>query len=162
MGGAYFKRGNITPVAEFNVYVDPHAASVVFESGLPITVLPLDVTHKVLATPARVERFNRLGNHAGRVIAQILASYARREIEKFGSEGGPLHDPCVIGYLLEPSLFSGRQVNVAVETRGDLTLGETVVDWNRVTQRPVNALWINEVDAGAFYSLLAETIIRLP
>jgi purine nucleosidase len=162
MGGAYFKRGNVTPTAEFNIYVDPHAATVVFESGLPITVLPLDVTHKVLTTPARVEHLKNLGNQAGKLIAQVLASYERHNIEKFGCEGGPLHDPCVIGYLLEPSLFSGRRVNVAIETRSDLTLGETVVDWNQVTQRAPNALWITEVDANSFYSLLTETVTRLP
>jgi len=162
MGGAYFKRGNITPTAEFNVYVDPHAAAVVFESGLPITVLPLDVSHKVLTTTARVERIKNLGNRAGRLIAQILTAYERHEIEKFDSEGGPLHDPCVIGYLLEPELFSGRRVNVAVEIYSALTLGETVVDWNRVTERPPNALWINNVDADGFYSLLTETLACLP
>jgi purine nucleosidase len=162
MGGAYFKRGNTTPAAEFNVYADPHAASIVFESQLPITVLPLDVTHKVLTTTARVERLKALGNQAGTLIAQILTCYERHEIEKFGSEGGPLHDPCVIGYLLEPPLFSGRRVNVAIETCSDLTLGETVVDWNKVTRRPTNALWINDVDADGFYSLLTETVSRLP
>jgi purine nucleosidase len=162
MGGAYFQRGNTTPTAEFNVYVDPHAASVVFESQLPITVLPLDVTHKVLTTTPRIERLKSLGNQAGKLIAQILTAYQRYDIEKIGSEGGPLHDPCVIGYLLEPSLFSGRRVNVAIETCSDLTLGETVVDWNQVTQRPANALWINEVGADGFYSLLTDTVSGLP
>lgn len=162
MGGAYFQRGNTTPTAEFNVYVDPHAAGVVFASQLPITVLPLDVTHKVLTTTPRIERVGSLGNQAGKLIAQILTAYQRYEIEKIGSEGGPLHDPCVIGYLLEPSLFSGRRVNVAIETCSDLTLGETVVDWNQVTPRPVNALWINEVDADGFYALLTDTVSRLP
>jgi len=162
MGGAYFKRGNVTPTAEFNIHVDPHAATVVFESELPITVLPLDVTHKVLTTPARVEHLKNLGNQAGKLIAQILASYERHDIENFGCEGAPLHDPCVIGYLLEPSLFSGRRANVAIETRSDLTLGETVVDWNQVTQRAPNALWVTEVDADSFYSLLTETVTRLP
>ena len=162
MGGAYFQRGNTTPTAEFNVYVDPHAAGVVFASQLPITVLPLDVTHKVLTTTPRIERLGSLGNQAGKLIAQILTAYQRYEIEKIGFEGGPLHDPCVIGYLLEPSLFSGRRVNVAIETCSDLTLGETVVDWNQVTPRPVNALWINEVDADGFYALLTDTVSRLP
>jgi purine nucleosidase len=162
MSGAYFKRGNITPTAEFNIYVDPHAATVVFESGLPITVLPLDVTHKLLTTTARIDRIKNLGNRAGKLIAAILTSYERHEIKKFGSEGGPLHDPCVIGYLLEPGLFSGRRVNVAVEIYSDLTLGETVVDWNQVTERPPNAIWINNVDADGFYSLLTNTVTRLP
>jgi purine nucleosidase len=162
MGGAYHTRGNVTPAAEFNIYVDPHAAAVVFGSGIPIVVLPLDVTQKVLSTKARVKRLEDLGNRAGKLVAAILISHARREIEKLGSEGGPLHDPCVIAYLLEPSLFSGRNVNVAIETQGEFTLGETVVDWHGITERPPNAFWINEVDADGFYSLLTETVRRLP
>jgi purine nucleosidase len=162
MGGCYFTRGNVTPVAEFNVYVDPHAADFVFQSGIPLTVLPLDVTHKALTTPARIEKFRKLGNRCGNTIAQILTFYERHDIEKFRLEGGPLHDPCVIGYLLDPSLFLGRRVNVVVETRSELTLGETVVDWNGVTDRAANALWINEIDVERFYSLLAETVARLP
>jgi purine nucleosidase len=162
MAGCYFTRGNVTPVAEFNAYVDPHAADFVFQSGIPLTVLPLDVTHKALATPARIQKFRKLGNRCGSTIAQILTFYERHDIEKFGLEGGPLHDPCVIGYLLDPSLFLGRRVNVVVETRSELTLGETVVDWNGVTDRATNALWINEIDVERFYSLLAETVARLP
>ena len=162
MGGAYLKRGNITPAAEFNIYVDPHAAVVVFGSGLPITVLPLDVTCKVLSTEARVRRLRNLGNQAGNLIATILVSHTRREVKNFESIGGPVHDPCVIGYLLEPSLFSGRSVNVAVETQSELTLGETVVDWDAVTRRAPNALWIDEVDPDGFFSLLTETVAKLP
>jgi purine nucleosidase len=112
MAGCYLTRGNVTPVAEFNVCVDPHAASLVFQSGIPLTVLPLDVTHKALTTPARIEKFWKLGNRCGSTIAHILASYERHDTEKFGLEGGPLHDPCAIGYLLDPSLFLGRQVNL--------------------------------------------------
>jgi purine nucleosidase len=162
MGGAYHARGNVTPVAEFNIYVDPHAANIVFESGIPIVVLPLDVTHKALSTKPRVKRLEDIGNGVGRLIAAILVSHARREIEELGSAGGPLHDPCVIAYLLAPSLFSGRHVNVAVETRGEFTLGETVVDWYGKTRRSPNAFWINEIDADGFYALLTETIKRLP
>jgi purine nucleosidase len=114
-----------------------------------------------LSTRARILRIISIGNEAGKLIATILA-HACHEAENLESDGGPLHDPCVIGYLLRPELFSGRHVNVKVETRSDLTLGETVVDWYRVTQRPANALWINEVDANGFYSLLTATVARLP
>jgi purine nucleosidase len=162
MGGAYHTRGNVTPAAEFNIYVDPHAAAIVFGSGIPIVVLPLDVTQKALSTMPRVKRLEDLGNRIGKLISAILVSHARREIEELGSSGGPLHDPCVIAYLLAPSLFSGRHVNVAVETQGQFTLGETVVDWRGVTERSPNAFWINEIDADGFYALLTETIKRLP
>jgi purine nucleosidase len=160
MGGAYLERGNITPAAEFNIFVDPHAADVVFASGVPLTVLPLDVTHKVLSTRSRIKRLESLGDRAGKLIAAILLSYAQGQDEKF--ESCPLHDPCVIAYLLKPSLFSGRRVNVTIETKSDLTLGESVVDWRGVTQRPANALWIDQVDADGLYSLLTETVRRLP
>jgi inosine-uridine nucleoside N-ribohydrolase len=162
MGGAYHTRGNVTPAAEFNIYVDPHAAAIVFGSGIPIVVLPLDVTQKALSTMPRVKRLEDLGNRIGKLISAILVSHARREIEELGSSGGPLHDPCVIAYLLAPSLFSGRHVNVAVETQGEFTLGETVVDWRGVTERSPNAFWINEIDADGFYALLTETVKRLP
>jgi purine nucleosidase len=162
MGGAYHTRGNVTPAAEFNIYVDPHAAAIVFGSGIPIVVLPLDVTQKALSTMPRVKRLEDVGNRVGKLISAILVSHARREIEELGSSGGPLHDPCVIAYLLAPSLFSGRHVNVAVETQGQFTLGETVVDWRGVTERSPNAFWINEIDADGFYALLTETVKRLP
>ena len=162
MGGGYHVRGNVTPTAEFNVYADPDAATVVFGSGIPLVVLPLDVTHQVLSTKDRVTRLEKLGNHAGTLIAAILVSHARTDSKRLGSDGGPLHDPAVIAYLLQPSLFSGRTVNVAIETRGELTLGETVVDWHGVTKRPANAFWLNEVDSDGFYRLLTDTVRRLP
>jgi purine nucleosidase len=162
MGGAYFTRGNITPVAEFNVYVDPHAAAVVFSSGLSITVFPLDVTHKVLTTRARIELFRKIGNQAGRLISDILTHQEQREIGKPGFKGSPLHDPCTIGYLLDPSLFTGRRVNVSIETASELTLGETVIDWNGITAWKANAYWMTDVDSERFYSLLTKAIAGLP
>jgi purine nucleosidase len=162
MGGAYFVRGNITPTAEFNIYVDPHAAAIVFASGIPIVVFPLDVTYKVLATNARIEALGNTGNNAGRLISQILTSYERRTTAKSDSPKGPLHDPCTIAYLLDPSLFSGRRVNVQIETNSDLTLGQTVVDWQGKTQNPPNALWITDADSDRFFALLTKSVSRLP
>jgi purine nucleosidase len=162
MGGGYHVRGNVTPNAEFNVYADPEAAAVVFGSGIPLVVLPLDVTHQALSTKERIARLENLGNRAGTLIAAILRSHGSIEIKQMGTDGGPLHDPTVIAYLLQPSLFSGRSVNVRVETRGELTVGETVVDWRGVTGRPANALWLNQVDSDGFYELLTETVKRLP
>jgi purine nucleosidase len=162
MGGGYQVRGNVTPTAEFNVYADPEAAAVVFGSGIPIVVLPLDVTHQVLSTKERVSRLENLGNRAGALIAAILRSHGLIESKQTARDGGPLHDPTVIAYLLQPELFAGRMVNVNVETRGEFTLGETVVDWRVVTNRPANALWLNQVDSNSFYELLTETVKRLP
>ena len=161
MGGAYFEVGNVTPAAEFNIYVDPEAAAIVFKSGVPLVVMPLDVTHKVLSTRARVEAFRAIGTEVGRVCAEWLEFFERYDMEKYGSDGGPLHDPTVIAYLLEPGLFKGRHINVEIETQSELTLGMTVADWWGVTGRQANALFVGSVDADGFFALLTERIARL-
>jgi purine nucleosidase len=161
MGGAYFNGGNVTPSAEFNTFVDPHAADLVFRSGLPLTILPLDVTHKALATPERIACLEKTGNHAGALVAQILTSLNSDQMH-LGLPGIPLHDPCVIAYLLDPSHFIGRYVNVVVETRGEYTLGATVVDWHGNTGRAPNARWITEINCELFFAHLAQALSRLP
>lgn len=161
MGGAYFEVGNITPTAEFNIYVDPEAADIVFKSGVPLTVLPLDVTHKALTNAARVKAFRDMGTEPGRMVAEWTDFFERFDKEKYGSEGAPLHDPCVIAWLLQPGLFKGRQINVEIETQSELTLGMTVADWWRVTDRAPNALFIGDVDADGFFALLTKRISRL-
>ncbi|MDQ2092560.1 nucleoside hydrolase [Rhodalgimonas zhirmunskyi] len=161
MGGAYFEVGNITPAAEFNIYVDPQAAHIVFSSGAPLVVMPLDVTHKALVTTPRNEAFRALGTPAGVAVAQMTDFFERFDKEKYGSAGAPLHDPCVTAYLLAPEIFSGRHINVEIETASELTLGMTVADWWRVTDRAPNALFIGDLDADAFFSLLTERLARL-
>jgi purine nucleosidase len=162
MGGAYFEVGNITPAAEFNFYVDPHAAAIVLGSGVPIVMKPLDVTHRVLTTDARLERIGALPNACGRAVAAMLNFSERFDLEKYGSAGAPLHDPCVIAYLIKPDLFRGRHINVEVETTSALTLGMSVADWWRVTNRTPNALFIRDVDDHGLYALLEERLSRLP
>jgi purine nucleosidase len=162
MAGAYFEVGNITPTAEFNVYVDPQAADIVFKCGAPVTVMPLDVTHQLLVTPPRMERLFRLGNRCGTALAEALAFSRDFDVKKYGSDGAPLHDPTTIAYLLKPELFKGRRINVAIETGSDLTMGMTVADWWRVTDRPANAHYMRDVDADGFFDLLIERIGRLP
>ncbi len=161
MGGAYFEVGNITPAAEFNIYVDPEAAEIVFKSGIPLTVMPLDVTHKVLVTKARNDAFRALGTPVGKAVAAMTDFFERFDKEKYGSDGAPLHDPCVTAYLIRPELFSGRHVNVEIETVSDLTRGMTVADWWRVTDRAPNATFIGDVDADGFFALLTERLGRL-
>ncbi len=161
MGGAYFEVGNITPAAEFNIYVDPEAAGIVFKSGAPIVVMPLDVTHKVLTTKPRIQAFRDMGTEAGRMVAEWTDFFERFDKEKYGSEGAPLHDPCVIAWLLQPGLFSGRNINVEIETTSELTLGMTVADWWGVTDRAPNAVFIGDVDADGFFALLTDRISRL-
>jgi purine nucleosidase len=161
MGGGFFEGGNTTPTAEFNIYVDPHAADVVFRSGGPIIMMPLDVTHKALTTKKRVAAFRQLGTKVGTATAEMLEFFERFDEEKYGSDGGPLHDPCVIAYLLKPKLFGGREVNVSIETGSELTMGMTVVDWWGVTKLPKNAIVMRDIDAGGFFDLLVERLGRL-
>lgn len=161
MGGAYFEVGNITPAAEFNIYVDPEAADIVFRSGAPIVVMPLDVTHKAMVTQARNDAFRALGTPVGVAVAQMTDFFERFDREKYGSEGAPLHDPCVTAYLVRPGLFSGRHINVEIETRSELTRGMTVADWWGVTDRAPNATFMGDLDADGFFALLTERLARL-
>ncbi|WP_347310200.1 nucleoside hydrolase [Defluviimonas sp. SAOS-178_SWC] len=161
MGGAYFAVGNITPAAEFNIYVDPEAAEIVFRSGVPLVVMPLDVTHQALTTRARVEGFRNLGTRVGHAVASWTDFFERFDMAKYGSEGAPLHDPCTIAYLIRPDLFSGRHINVEIETEGRFTTGMTVADWWRVSGREANAMFIGDIDADGFYALLTERLSRL-
>lgn len=161
MGGAYFEVGNTTPAAEFNIYVDPQAAEIVFKSGAPLVVVPLDATHKALTTRPRIEAFRALNTPVGAAVASWTDFFERFDMMKYGSEGAPLHDPCVIAWLLRPDLFEGRFINVEIETHSELTLGMTVADWWRVTPREPNALFLREVDAEGFFTLLTTRLSRL-
>ena len=161
MGGGYFEQGNITPSAEFNIYVDPEAADRVFSCGAPITMMPLDVTHKVMTTKKRVDAIRVINNPAAQALVDMLEFSERFDEEKYGTDGGPLHDPTTIAWLLQPRLFKGRLCNVEIETQSDLTRGATIVDWWGVTERPKNALVIREVDAVGFFELIQQRLQNL-
>ena len=160
MGGGAFEGGNTTPVAEFNILVDPHAAQAVFQAGIPTVLMPLDVTHRCLTTRARVQGFRDLGTKVGTAVAELLDFFERFDEAKYGTDGGPLHDPTVIAWLLAPEIFGGRDVNLEIETGSELTMGQTVIDWWGVTDRPRNVHVVREVDADAFFRLLTERIGR--
>ncbi len=123
--------------------------------------MPLDVTHKALTTAARVQAFRDIGTRPGIAVAEWTDFFERFDKEKYGSPGAPLHDPCVIAYLIRPSLFRGRFVNVEIETVSSLTRGMTVADWWGVTDRPRNAMFMGDLDAQEFFDLLIERIGRL-
>lgn len=161
MGGGFFEGGNVTPTAEFNIYVDPHAADIVLRSGAQIVMMPLDVTHKALTTATRTAAFRALGNKVGKATAEMLEFFERFDEEKYGTDGGPLHDPCVIAYLLKPELFKGRFINVTVETSSELTMGMTVADWWGVTKRPKNVTYMKDIDHDGFFALLIERLATL-
>jgi purine nucleosidase len=157
MGGSSHWRGNVTPAAEFNIHADPQAAAIVFDSGLPITMVPLDVTTTVRSTPDRIAPIAGLGTRVGAAVAELLGP--RRSL---GQPPMPMHDPCVIAYLLMPELFQGRAVNVAVETQSPLAIGMTVIDWGGRGGRPANAHVLDTANSDGIYRLLAERLARLP
>lgn len=161
MGGGYFEGGNATPAAEFNIYVDPHAAHVVFSSGVKLTKAPLDVTHKALMNRKFIEDLRALGTPVGIASAQMLDFYERFDMERYGQDGGPLHDPCVIAFLLKPDLFVGKQCAVQIDIHSELSMGATLVDWWGQTDKPKNCFVLNRVDAEGFFALMLERLARL-
>jgi inosine-uridine nucleoside N-ribohydrolase len=156
MGGAA-KRGNVSPVAEFNMLTDPDAAAIVFASGAEIVMIGLDVTHKVLVTPARLAELRGRGGRAGIAAAGMYDAEERYSIERYGEPGLPLHDPCVIAYVLRPELFAGTPAVVTVETEAKETLGRTVI----APSPGSRTLVIDRVDAEGFFELLIERLARL-
>lgn len=161
MAGAFSEVGNITPAAEFNVYVDPHAAQMVLASDIPIVMLPLDVTHQMHTSAARLARFRAMPNRVGPVIADWLTFEKKFEATKYGTDGGPLHDPNTVLWLLRPDLYRGRGVNVRIETDSPLTIGMTVTDWWQITDLPRNVLFIREAEVEALYDFMFERFSRL-
>jgi purine nucleosidase len=162
MGGGYFEGGNTTPAAEFNIFVDPHPAHVVFTSGVPLTMAPIDCTYKALMTPDWLGRLRAIGTKTATQAAGMADYYQRFGNQKFGTDSYPLHDPCVIGYLLRPELFRGRHCHVAIDLVSPLTIGATVVDWWNVTKQTPNCRVLRELDNRDFYDLMLERISRLP
>ncbi len=158
MGGA-LGLGNITPAAEFNIHVDPHAAAIVFGCGRPIVMLGLGVTLQAIATQAQVERFATLGTASGRAIHGMLT---RPRPGGLGTIGHPMHDPCVIAWLLWPELFDGRDCNVAIETGEGPLRGRTTVDWNGRLKRPANAYVIGSVQAHELFERMTALLASLP
>ena len=161
MGGGYFEGGNITPTSEFNIFVDPHAARTVLSCGRPLIMLPLDVTHKALMQRKWLEDLKSLGTPVGDAAFGMLSFYERFDLEKYGSGGGPLHDPTVIAYLLQQELFEGKFVNVEIEISSELTMGMTVVDWWKVTDRPPNVTYINQIKSDGFFKLILKRLAIL-
>lgn len=162
MGGSCFEGGNVTPSSEVNIFVDPHAARLVLGAAIPLTLIPLDCTHRAMTSVQRIAAFRAMTNRSGPAVAAMLSFFERFDKDRFGTEGAPIHDPCVIAWLLEPELFQGRLVNVSVECESELTMGMTVVDWWRISKRPPKATNMRNVNAEGLFTLLTERIARLP
>jgi pyrimidine-specific ribonucleoside hydrolase len=159
MGGS-IGLGNTTPAAEFNVYVDPEAAREVFESGLPITMIGLDVTHQAGAGPAERENLRSLGRIGG-VVAELLEFFAGTYERIYGFDSPPLHDPVAVAAVLEPALLKARPMRVDIECESELTRGETVCDFYGVSSKPPNAEVGVELDREGFFDLLYRVLGRL-
>ncbi|MCF2447762.1 nucleoside hydrolase [Dyadobacter sp. CY345] len=163
MGGGIF-RGNMTPLAEFNIYADPEAASIVFKSGIPITMCGLDVTHKAVVYQKDIDLFRAIGNKSGQAAAGFLEFYSvfyrENRVELEG--GAALHDPCAIAWLINPDMFTSKFCYVEVETKGELTSGATVVDFYNVLNRKPNAEVCYDIKRDEFIEMLAAAIKNLP
>jgi inosine-uridine nucleoside N-ribohydrolase len=157
MGGAVFD-SNITPAAEFNIYVDPEAAKVVFGSGIPITMVGLDVTNKALFDFGDIERLAAMNGRVSRVVAPLLKFFAQANRDIFGFDGAPLHDALAVAHLIRPEVIKTRKLNVEIETDGELTRGRTVADVYGITGKPANTDVALEVDNDLFKDLLVRAI----
>ena len=155
MGGAFDEAGNTTPLAEFNAFVDPHAAHIVFTAGVPLTIFPLDVTHRALMTPTYVESLRARGSDVALAAAGMVQFYEQYDMEKYDIPGAPMHDPCVIAYLIEADLFTGREHGVTVDHTNEATIGNT--EWDE-RAGVGTATVMTDVDADAFFNLLVDRI----
>jgi purine nucleosidase len=162
MGGG-MGRGNITPAAEYNFYCDPQAAYVVFTSGVPIVMMGLDVTRQTQTSKEWLQTLQTMNTHVSQAVVDMLSYYYRpNAILEPGVDGGVLHDPNVIAYLLKPELYKGRRVYVEIDVSSTIMAGHTTVDWyNKLGMTP-NAMVMNEVDVSGFFELLTERLGRYP
>ncbi len=162
MGGCFFEPGNINGKVDFNFYVDPKAADIVVQSGVPITIIPLDVTHKACLSKARLQALRDLPNENGKRLADVLTSYQKYDMQKLGLSGGPLHDPVAIAYCIYPEIFKGKNVYLEIEQFGETMAGASKVDWWGTGGKRPNVRWINEIDDKAFFQYFTEAIATLP
>jgi inosine-uridine nucleoside N-ribohydrolase len=159
MGGA-LGVGNTTASAEFNIWHDPEAAAIVFESGIPILMAGLDVTHQALVLPDDVARLEALGTRTGRVFADLMRFFGIHHRERYGWPGPPVHDAVAVAVLVAPWLIERRSLRVDVETGAGLTRGRTVGDERGASGRPPNAEVLVRIDREAFLDLVVEAVAR--
>jgi inosine-uridine nucleoside N-ribohydrolase len=159
MGGAAHL-GNVTPAAEFNIYVDPEAAAIVFGAGVPITMVGLEATHRARVRPAERERIRALGSPVARMVAELMQWYGRYHQRRYGWDDPPVHDALAVAAVIRPEIVETKHVNVVVETVGTYTAGRTVCDLNGVTDRPPNADVALDVDREAFVEIFTEGLAR--
>jgi len=157
MGGA-IAEGNKTPAAEFNIYVDPEAARIVFNAGLPLTMIGLDVTHKALITPEHARQLRETGGKVATVVADLLEFFTLWHDATYQMGGAPLHDPCAVAEVIQPGIVTTRFRNVDIEVHGELTAGRTVVDLWQVTGKEPNVHVGVDLDTPAFVTMLLDAV----
>lgn len=160
MGGARVEGGNITASAEYNMHADPHAAAEVFAAGLDLTLIGLDATHQVRATPERVKALAAVPTASARTAAALLDFAYRTQLDLVGWDSPPLHDPCTIAFLLDPTLFETVPANLQVETASSLTLGHTAVEFRVGAAHTANARWAVKADGEGVFALLQDRLAR--
>ena len=162
MGGGFFQGGNATPSAEFNIFVDPHAAHVVFESGAPLTMTSIDCTYTAQMTPDWINKLRSLGTRTAVQAANMADFFRLYGSHKFPTEARPIHDACVTGFLLAPELYQQKLCNVSIELMSAETIGMTVVDWWHVSGRRKNCNVLGKIDSDGFFSLMLDRLSTLP
>lgn len=160
MGGAYREPGNRTMTSEFNVLADPHATHVVFSTDIPIVALALDATHQVMLKPEHVTEFSRVSGRISDTLAELMAFWDRNDVSRYGSRGGPLHDPLVMAYILAPHLFETQKARVFVEYESELCMGQTIADWHGKSGLDPNADIVTKVDAEGVIALFLDRLSR--
>lgn len=161
MGGAIRSGGNITPLAEFNINEDPHAAHIVFHSGIPITLIPLDVTYKCLLTSEDIERLNKIDSPIARFVRDATATYMDFYKKYEGFNGCALHDPLTLATVFAPEIFSFEKHYVDVDISGGISTGKTFADFMKVSKKPANIKVALDVRGRDFVELFIERMESL-
>lgn len=157
MGGAY-TNGNVTPAAEFNIFADADAAHICFSSGVPVVMVGLDVTRKVLCYPSVVERMSHIGNSASQLFVDLMGHFCKTQKEIFGWDGGPLHDPLTIAYLIDPGILTLKPMHSEIEHRSLQSYGRTNCDYFGYMKKEPTAEIAIDVDVEKFWDLIEETL----
>lgn len=159
MGGSY-ENGNVTPAAEFNIYADAEAAYVVFNSGIHITMMGLDVTRKALCYPSVVDRMEKINNKASKLFVDMMRFFIKAQHDTYGWEGAPLHDPCTVAYLIDPTIFKVRECHTDIEIRSEQSYGRTNCDIFNLNNQPKNTSVAMDIDTNKFWDTV-ESCLRM-
>jgi purine nucleosidase len=160
MGGAYRESGNRTMTSEFNILADPHAAHIVFSTNIAIIALSLDATHQVILTPEHAKEFSGSAGRLAKPLGEMMAFWDRNDVRRYGSRGGPLHDPLVVAYVLAPHLFETQKARVFVEHESELCMGQTIADWYGKSGKVPNVEIVTRVDSKGVYDLFLDRLSR--